>query len=207
MGDTYIFDGRLLMILGGFLSLVVGMLVWVARASLKRLDRGFEKIDAKLDKFGRKSDAQLDKFGRKIDAKADPTSARLEAKIDAKFDKLDQKGEERHREVQATLLDLTYKVGRLAGAGDVKDGSADQSRKPSLRRNNDPSPTPRGAPGPARVPERYDRSMVPLAGVRPEPAVPAGLARQAVPGQKQTSQQDTETGPEPHAEDAPDTAA
>ena len=52
--------------------------------------------------------------------------------------------------------------------------------------------------------EHHNPSMVPLAGVRPEPAVPAGLARQAVPGQKQTGLQDSETASEPHAEDAPD---
>ena len=282
MGDTYIIDGKLLMVLGGLLSLVVGVLGWLARAYLKRIESGLERVDKKIDekvdaasarleakgdanfdkldkkadanfdkldkkadanhdkldtkidekvdaasarleakgdanfdkldkkadanfdKLDKKADANHDKLDTKIDEKVDAASARLEAKADANHDKLDKKGEERHREVQATLLDLTYKVGKLDGAGDVNDGSADQSRQSSLRPNNDPAPTPSGAPDPARIAERYDRSMVPLAGVRPEPVVPAGLVRQAAPGQKQTSQQDSETGPEPHAEDAPD---
>ena len=168
MGDTYIIDGKLLMILGGLLSLLAGVLGWIASAYFKRIERGFEAVDARLDK-------------------------------------LDKKAEERHRGVQATLLDLTYQVGRLEGARGVQDRSADRSGQPSPRRNDHPAPTPRGAPDPAPVAERHDRSVVSLAGVRPEPAVPTGLARQAVPGQKQTGQQDTETDLEPHEEDAPET--
>ena len=250
MSDSYIIDGKLLVFVGGFLTLSLGVLGWLARAYHQQIIRSIEAMDAKIDKLDKKIDGNHDKLDKKIDEKVDAASARLEAKIDGNFDKLDKKadrnhdkldkkidekvdaasarleakgdgnfdkldkkadqldkkGEERHREVQATLLDLTSKVGRLESGGGVRDGSADRSGQPSSRRNNDSAPTPRDAPDPARIAERHDRSMVPLAGVRSEPAVPAGLVRQAVPGQKQTGQEDSKSSPEPPAEDAPDTA-
>ena len=97
-------------------------------------------------------------------------------------------------------------MGRLDGVAGVKDGPGARSGQSSPRRNNNPAPLPDREPDPAPVAERHARSTVPLAGVRPEPAVPAGLAGQAVPGQQQTTQLDGETESESPAEESPDTA-
>ena len=125
----------------------------------------------------------------------------------------DERNEERHRDTQtalrdihAALRDLSYRAGRLEGAGSVPEDVAPRSGRHSQRRGDNPSPGIDGEPGPAQVAERYAGSMGPLVGGRSEAARAAGLARQAVPDQEQTGQRDTETEPEPSAEESPDPA-
>ena len=201
MPDNYTIDAVSLWILsglGGLLLLVAG---WVARAFWKRQDQQDKRMDRDraevLDLIKQSAKRREEAFRA--------TTAQFE-KLDKKLDRNDKKSEERHRETQSRLYDLTYLVGRLVGTPGVQDEPAVRSGQPSPQRNNNPSsPSDRG-PDPARVAERHARSMVPLAGVRPEPTVPAGLAGQAVPGQRQTTQLDGETESEPPAEESPDTA-
>ena len=202
MPDTYTIDAVSLWILsglGGLLLLVAG---WVARAFWKRQDQQ----DKRMDRDRAEVLDLIKQAEKRSEERFRATTAQFE-KQDKKIDENDKKNEERHRETQSRLYDLTYLVGRLVGTPGVQDEPAVRSGRPSPRRNNNPSLPPDREPEPARVAERHDRSMVPLAGVRPEPAVPAGLAGQSVPGQRQTGQQDGETESEPPAEESPDTAA
>ena len=223
MPDTYTIDAVSLWILsglGGLLLLVAG---WVARAFWKRQDQQDKRMDRdraevldlikqaekRSEERFRATTAQFEKQDKKIDGidkKGEERHRETQAWLDKKIDGIDKKGEERHRETQARIHDLTYSVGRLDGVAGVKDGPGARSGQSSPRRNNNPAPPPDREPDPVPVAERHDRSMVPLAGVRPAPAVPAGMAGQAVPGQHQTTQLDGEAESEPPAEESPDSA-
>ena len=126
---------------------------------------------------------------------------RTRAEVLALLNQSDKTGEERHQEVQTALRDLNYQVGRLEGRSGVAYDAPDRSGRRSPRRRDAPLAATDGEPDTAQVSEPYDKSMVPLAGVRAEPAHAAGLARQAVPGQEQ----DGESAPEPSTAKSPDT--
>ena len=114
----------------------------------------------------------------------------------------DARSEGCYREVQAALCDLNTRVGRLEGAWSVKDSPTSGSEQYSPRRNDGSSPLPDGEVDPAQVSERFDPSMIPLAGVGAEQQHWAGLARQLVPGHHKADG----TGSEPNAKESPDAA-
>ena len=183
------------------------------RAATVQREKLDKKMDANHEKLDKKIDGNYEKLDKKIDGKADATAARLESKMDRDKSEVkdliqqsDKRSEGRDRQIQDKVHDLTYQVGRLDGVAGVQNGPAARSGQPSSRRNDNPSSPTDREPDPARLAERHARSMVPLAGVRPEPAVPAGLAGQAVPGQQQTGQEDDEPESEPPAQESPDTA-
>ena len=223
MPEAYTIDSVWLSILSGLGGLLLFVAGLVARAFWKRLDQQDVRMDRDkaevLDlikqsekRSEERSQAATAQF-EKLDKKADATAARLEAKMDRDKSEVkdliqqsDKRSEGRDRQIEARVHDLTYIVGRLDGVAGVKDGPGARSGQPSSRRNNNPSSPPDREPDPAPAAERHDCSTVPLAGVRPVPAVPAGMAGQAVPGQQQTTQLDGETESEPPAEESPDTA-
>ena len=223
MPEAYTIDSVWLSILSGLGGLLLFVAGLVARAFWKRLDQQDARMDRDkaevLDlikqsekRSEERSQAATAQF-EKLDKKADATAARLEAKMDRDKSEVkdliqqsDKRSEGRDRQIQDKVHDLTYQVGRLDGVAGVQNGPAARSGQPSSRRNDNPSSPTDREPDPARLAERHARSMVPLAGVRPEPAVPAGLAGQAVPGQQQTGQEDDEPESEPPAEESTDIA-
>ena len=112
----------------------------------------------------------------------------------ARADKQEARDEERHREIQTAMREVSYRVGRLEGAGGASAGPAPRSGRHSPRQADEPS----GA---------TDSATVVVAGVRAaEPALAAGQAHQAVPGPRQATPQGDGTEPEPRTEEHPDTA-
>ena len=162
---------------------------WFAKGYLKRMDRdrtetlqGMDGIKAELMELLKQSDARSEGRYRETQAALRETQATL-------------------REVQAALCELSTRVGRLEGAWSVKDPPMGGSEQHSPRRNDDQSSAPDGEAESPQVAERLDRSMVPLAGVGADPQHSAGLAHQAVPGQKSAD----ESGAEPNAGESSDT--
>ena len=120
--------------------------------------------------------------------------------VDRAMAEQNARDEERHREiqaalreVQAVLREISYRVGRLEGAGGVSAGPAPRTGRHSPRQADEPS----GA---------TDSEMVVVTGVRTEPALAAGQAHQAVPGPGQAAPQGDGTEPEPRTEEPPEPA-
>ena len=111
----------------------------------------------------------------------------------ARIKESELRDEGRHREVQAVLRDISYRVGRLEGASGVSAGPVSRTGRHSPRQADEQS----GA---------TDSEMVVVTGVRAEPALAAGQAHQAVPGPGQAAPQGDATEPEPSTEEPPDTA-
>ena len=124
----------------------------------------------------------------------------------AHSEKRDALHEGRHREIQAALREISYRVGRLEGAGGAPGGPAPRSGRHSPRQADEPQAALGSEPDPALVAKRDDGSMVLVAGGRAEPTRAAGQAYQAVPGPEQPGQQGDETEREPGAEEPLDTA-
>ena len=134
---------------------------------------------------------------------------------DTRSEKQDSRSEERYREIHvalreihAALRDISYRVGRLEGAGGAPAGPVPRAGRHSPRQADElAAAAAQGSePGPALVALVDEGSMVPVAGVRAEPGLAAGQAHQAVPGREQARQQADETEHEPCAEEPPDTA-
>ena len=190
MGNAIIISPLAAMILSFAAASVVTVFGWFAKGYLKRMDRdrtetlqGMDGIKAELMELLKQSDARSEGRYRETQAALRETQATL-------------------REVQAALCELSTRVSRLEGARDAKDSSTGGAEQHSPRRNDDPSAAPAGEAEPAQAAEPLDRSMVPMAGIGAEPDHAAGLAHQAVPGQKSAE----ESGAEPNAEESPDTA-
>ena len=122
------------------------------------------------------------------------------AELTALIKESEARDEERHREiqaalreVQAVLREISYRVGRLGGAGGVSAGPAPRTGRHSPRQADEPS----GA---------TDSEMVVVTGVPTEPALAAGQAHQAVPGPGQAAPQGDGTEPEPRTEEPPEPA-
>ncbi len=175
----------------GVLATVVGLFVafvsWSVKAHLNRMDR--DKADQR-DRMDRDKADQRDRMDRD------------KAEVLAQLKQSDETGEERHRESQAALRDLSYQVGRLEGRSSVDYDAPERLGRHSPGRRDARLAATDGEPDTAQVSEPYDKSKAPLAGVRAESAHAAGLAHQAVPDQEQ----DGETAPEPSAGRSPDAA-
>ena len=163
------------------------------KESEERSAERWRAADARADK----REARDEERWRAADARADKREARDEERwraADARADKREARDEERHREIQSAFREVSYRVGRLEGAGGASAGPAPRSGRHSPRQADEPS----GAP---------DSEMVVVAGVRAaEPALAAGQAHQAVPGPRQATPQGDGTEPEPRTEEPPDTA-
>ena len=127
---------------------------------------------------------------------------------DTRSEKQDSRSEERYREIHAALRDISYRVGRLEGAGGAPAGPVPRAGRHSPRQADElAAAAAQGSePDPALVALVDEGSMVPVAGVRAEPGLAAGQAHQAVPGREQAGQQADETEHEPRAKEPPDTA-
>ena len=157
-----------------------------------------EEMTTKMDSLKEEMTTKMDSLKEDLTKKMESDKAELIERIRES----DARNEEAHRETRAVLYDLNVRVGRLEGARDAKDSSTGGAEQHSPRRNDDPSAAPAGEAEPAQAAEPLDRSMVPMAGIGAEPDHAAGLAHQAVPGQKSAE----ESGAEPNAEESPDTA-
>ena len=127
---------------------------------------------------------------------------------DTRSEKQDSRSEERYREIHVALRDISYRVGRLEGAGGAPAGPVPRAGRHSPRQADEPAAAAAlgSEPDPALVALVDEGSMVPVAGVRAEPGLAAGQAHQAVPGREQAGQQADETEHEPRTEEPPDTA-
>ena len=176
---------------------------------LERMDRDKADVLGRMDR--NKADVlelfkQSDERAKERSGATDTRLDRGKAELLGLFQQSDERNGGHHRETQAAIRELSYRVGRLEGAGSVSDSGETRPGRHSPRRRDNPSSAPDSESDRAQVVERYAGSMVPLAGGGSEPARAAGLARQAVPGQEQDSQQDGGTGPESSAEESPETA-
>ncbi len=178
---------QLLGVLAALVGLFIAFLSWSVKAQLNRMDRDEAEQRGRMDRVNVEVLDRIDDF---------------KAEVLAQLKHSDKKGEERHRENQAVLRDLSYRLGRLEGRSGVHDDAPNRSRRHSPRRRGDPSTASDSEPDPAEVAKFYDESKVPLAGVRAESAHAASLAHQAVPDQEQGG----ETAPEPCAGESTDEA-
>ena len=168
------------------------------------------------DERVKQSDERSEERWRTADTRFDKQDSRSEERwraADTRSEKQDSRSEERYREIHvalreihAALRDISYRVGRLEGAGGAPAGPAPRAGRHSPRQADEPAAALGSEPDPALVALGDDGSMVPVAGVRAEPGLAAGQAHQAVPGREQAGQQADKTELEPRAEEPPDTA-
>ena len=213
--------------LGGIVALVASVVVWAVRGRLTQVERAVAEQAERTDR------AIADLKDQMVHAVADLKDQMFRAVADLKdqikqcddrIKQCDERGEERgraasahsekrdalhegrYREIQAALREISYRVGRLEGAGGAPGGPAPRSGRHSPRQADEPQAALGSEPDPALVAERDDGSMVLVAGGRAEPTRAAGQAYQAVPGPEQPGQEGDETEREPGAEEPLDTA-
>ena len=153
--------------LSGFVTVVASLVVWSVKGRLNHTDRAIAEVK--------------DQLGRAI------------GELTALIKESEARDEGRNREIQAVLREISYRVGRLEGAGGVSAGPAPRTGRHSPRQADEPS----GA---------TDSEMVVVTGVPTEPAFAAGQAHQAVPGPGQAAPQGDGTEPEPRTEEPPEPA-
>ena len=171
---------QLLGVLAALLGLFIAFVSWSVKAQLNRMDRDEAEVLARIDHTKAEQMDRIERVNVEVLDRIDD----FKAEVLAQLKHSDKKGEERHRENQAALRDLSYQVGRLEGRIGVHDDAPDRSRRHSARQRGDPSTATDGEPDPAEVAKLHDESKVPLAGVRAESAHAASLAHQAVPDQE-----------------------
>ena len=206
--------------LGGIVALVASVVVWAVRGRLTQVERAVAEQAERTDR------AIADLKDQMVHAVADLKDQMFRAVADLKdqIKQCDERGEERgraasahsekrdalhegrYREIQAALREISYRVGRLEGAGGAPGGPVPRSGRHSPRQADEPQAALGSEPDPALVAERDDGSMVLVAGGRAEPTRAAGQAYQAVPGPEQPGQEGDETEREPGAEEPLDTA-
>ena len=195
--------------LGGIVALVASVVVWAVRGRLTQVERAVAEQAERTDR------AIADLKDQMVHAVADlkdqikQCDERGEERgraASAHSEKRDALHEGRYREIQAALREISYRVGRLEGAGGAPGGPAPRSGRHSPRQADEPQAALGSEPDPALVAERDDGSMVLVAGGRAEPTRAAGQAYQAVPGPEQPGQEGDETEREPGAEEPLDTA-
>ena len=202
--------------LGGIVALVASVVVWAVRGRLTQVERAVaeqaERTDRAIadlkDQLVR-AVADLKDQIKQCDDRIKQCDERGEERgraASAHSEKRDALHEGRYREIQAALREISYRVGRLEGAGGAPGGPAPRSGRHSPRQADEPQAALGSEPDPALVAERDDGSMVLVAGGRAERTRAAGQAYQAVPGPEQPGQEGDETEREPGAEEPLDTA-
>ena len=223
MDQGFVIGYREVALLGGLVTFVVSavasVVVWAVNGRFNQIERAITELKDQQDRAIAEVKDQQGRDKAEVLERIDSVKAEVMDRIDrveagatvlvkeseersaerwraagARADKQEARDEERHREIQTAMREVSYRVGRLEGAGGASAGPAPRSGRHSPRQADEPS----GA---------TDSEMLVGMGVRAaEPALAAGQAHQAVPGPRPAAPQGDETEPEPRTEDPPDTA-
>ena len=203
-------------IAGGILTVAAALLGWLARTLFKRMDRDKDELNKRMDRdkdeviaLIKDSETRSGETFQAINGqleKVDDKGEKRHRETRAALQKLNRKIEKRHRETLNTLINLTLQGGTHGYPGRVKDDSAARLGQHSPRRNDEPSSARDVEADPEQDALRNDIAMVPMAGIGRKPEHAPSLAHQAAPGPKQTPQRADKAGPEPDADESAETA-
>lgn len=141
MDQGILISSQVLFIFGVLGNLLVGLAYLAVELHFRRLHR----YNAELLAAYKQTSERIAECHRAIVGRLDPNKAEvLELN-----EQSDERSKDGHRDIQAALRDLSYRVGRLEGAGGVPADAAPRSGRHSQRRGDNPSPGIDGEPEPS----------------------------------------------------------